>query len=126
MKYEQKRDIAEFITRGLDDFTCYMRYAPTRGPNRLRDHDVFGRQEAIERITKTWSTAKLVAERDAKLASNARGDLETFSTMTPDGGYGADFQAYSWYHAEEQAKAAGYKVVDWTEMEDKNILVIVD
>lgn len=127
MKYEEKRDIAEFITRGMSDFECMMMYAPTRGPNRLTDHEVFGRNEAIERITKTWSGAKLRAERNALLASNARGDLETFVTMTVDGGYGSEFQAYSWHHADEQAVAAGYKILDWTDgMEGKHILVVAE
>lgn len=126
MKYEQKRDIAEFITRGKSDFECMMLYAPLRGPNRIKDHDEFTRADAIERITKTWSGPKLLGERDAILRSNARGDLETYVTMTVDGGYGAEFQAYSWHHADEQAVAANYKVLDWTEMEDKHILVVAD
>jgi hypothetical protein len=121
VKYDEKRDIAEFITRGMDDFGCFMLYSPKN----LHDHDAFGRQEAIERIAKTWSGAKLRAERDAKLASNARGDLETYVTMTVDGGYGAEFQAYSWYHADEQARENGYVVLDWTEgMDEKHILVV--
>lgn len=120
MKSEEKQDIAEFLTRGMSDFDCYMAFAPRRG----NDSDVFGRKEAIARIASTWSGAKLRARRDALLKSNSRGELEIFVTMTVDGGYGTQFQAYSWYHAEEQAKAAGYKILDWTEMEHRKILVI--
>lgn len=126
MKYEQKRDIAEFITRGKSDFECMMLYAPLRGHNKLRDQDEFTREDAIRRIVKTWSGAKLKGERDAILRSNARGDLESYVTMTRDGGYGSSFEAYSWFHAEEQAVAAGYEILDWTEMEDKHILVVAD
>lgn len=127
MKLEQKRDIAEFITRGLDDFQCMLQYAPMRGPNSLKDNEVFGRAEAIERIARTWTGARLKAKRDELLRSNARGDLEKYHTMTPEGGYGSSFEAYSWHHAEEQAVAAGYAVLDWTEgMDRKHILVIED
>lgn len=116
-----KRDIAEYLTSGLSDFDCFVTYAP-RG---LTDHEVFGRREAIERLVKTSSLKGLQAKRDAKMASNARGQLETYRAMTADGGYAAEFQAYSWYHADEQAAAAGYEVVDWTTgMQDENVLVI--
>lgn len=121
MKYENKRDAAEFITRGKTDIECAMLYGP-RDPAAQWG---FTRSDAIEHIAKTWTPDKIRAERDALLASNARGDLETYVTMTVDGGYGAEFQAYSWYHADEQATAAGYAVLDWTDsMEGKNILVV--
>jgi hypothetical protein len=50
--------------------------------------------------------------------------MDKFVTMTVEGGYGSVFQAATWEDAEKQAKAAGYKVLDWTEANGENVLVV--
>jgi hypothetical protein len=122
MKDAEKLDIAEFLLKGMEEFAIILQYKPQN----WGDITPFTREDAVQILVQRHSGPQLRAMRDEKLRSNARGELETFKTMTVDGGYGSSFQAYSWYHADEQAKKSGYVVLDWTEGMDEKILVIRD
>jgi len=55
-------------------------------------------------------------------------EMAKYRTMTVDGGYGSTVEADSWEEAEKIAEGPGwgYTVLDWTEHEGENVLVIAD
>ena len=54
--------------------------------------------------------------------------MAKYRTMTVDGGYGSTVEADSWEEAEKigEGPGWGYTVLDWTEHEGENVLVIAD
>lgn len=122
MTVQQRLELAEFITRGKDDLQCFMEFA--HGLDVLPSE--FGRMQAVEYLADKYTDEKLSDWKRQLQESNARGDDETFRTMTRDGGYGSSFRAKSWYDAEEQATKSGYKVLDWTDFGGENVLVIAE